>query len=137
MLRQVAVFLASAFALPVVAAIAFSVWSKPPSMLGAILLTSLLLTAYCVGASLFQFPSRATIAGLLTGALLFNTTMIVFDWALTHPEAQPLTLGGTLQYLQLYGNSGSVAFLVAPFLLSLMAFLAGRSLSALLARFRT
>jgi len=134
MFRQALAFLTSSFALLFVAAIALA-WSRPSSVLSAAILALILLTAFCIGASVFRFPSRATIAGLLTGALLFNAIMVIFDWALTHPETQSLTFGGFLHYLHLY-RSSSAAFLVAPFLLSLLAFSVGRSLTAAAARFR-
>lgn len=137
MFRKVLVFLASSLALPVVATAVFRAWGSPPSMLVSALLILILLTAYCLGARVFRFPPRATMAGLLTGALLFNAVMIIFDWAFTHPETQSLTLEGFLRYLWLYRNSLSVAFLIAPFLLSLAAFLVGKGLVTAAARLRS
>lgn len=136
MSRQIIAFLVSSVALPAVAAVAFAAWGKPPSMIGTALLALVLLTAYCVGTHILRFPSRATIAGLLTGALLLVATMIVFDWALTHPEKSSPTLKELGAYLWLYRQRASVAFLISPFLLTLVALLAGKGITAFLARVR-
>jgi hypothetical protein len=136
MLRQTLAFVTSLATLLIVAAIVFVACSRPPSVIGAIALASMLLIAYCLGANILRFSPRATIAGLLTGALLLNAVMIALDWAFAHPYAQSPTFGGFLRYLRLYGTRSSVVFLMAPFLLSLFAFFFSRGLWAAIARLR-
>jgi hypothetical protein len=61
---------------------------------------------------------------------------MVFDWALGRSETSRLSFGSFLSYFRLYSTLESVLALLAPVLITSLAFLVGRGIGKLVERVR-